>query len=265
MDFETLIVSVDGAKGDLVLNRPDRLNAMNPTMLRELTQAAAWFDSQPDVRVVVIRSEGRAFCAGADLGESALGQESPEDVPWIRRRDYSYLGQRMADAIENMSAVTVARLHGYVVGGAVVLTSACDLRFAGDETVFKIPEVDLGIPLTWGGIPRLVRDIGPVMTKELVMTCRNFDAAEARLIGFVNDVMPTSALDKRIDEFVHELIERPAVPVAVTKAQVNAVNRAMGIGSTAGFDGDLLMGTATDPDSRAAAMAYIERHRSKQG
>jgi enoyl-CoA hydratase/carnithine racemase len=162
-----------------------------------------------------------------------------------------------------MRAVTVARVQGYAVGGAVVLISACDIRFASDEAVFKIPEVELGIPLTWNGIPRLVRDIGPTMTKELVMTCRNFGADEAKAIGFVNHVVPGSDLDNRVDGFAAELAERPSVPVAVTKAQVNGVCRAMGIGATGVTDGDLLMGMATDPDSRAAAMRYIERHQTK--
>lgn len=263
MEFETLKVKVEGPIGKLTLNRPDRLNAMNPTMLRELAAAAAWFDEQTAVRVVIVRGTGRAFCAGADLAESSFGRDQPGDETWLDRRAFSYLGSRMAEAIENMRAVTVARVQGYAVGGAVVLVSACDIRFAADEAIFKIPEIDLGIPLTWNGIPRLVRDIGPAMTKELVMTCRNFSADEAKAIGFINHVIPTSDLNTRVEEFVADLALRPAVPVAVTKAQVNAVTRAMGIGATGAVDGDLLMGTATDPDSRAAAMEYIERHKAK--
>ncbi len=263
MEFETLKVKVEGPIGKLTLNRPDRLNAMNPTMLRELAAAAAWFDDQTAVRVVIVRGTGRAFCAGADLAESSFGREKPGDESWLDRRAFSYLGSRMAEAIENMRAVTVARVQGYAVGGAVVLVSACDIRFAADEAIFKIPEIDLGIPLTWNGIPRLVRDIGPAMTKELVMTCRNFGADEAKAIGFINHVIATSDLNTRVEEFAADLAQRPAVPVAVTKAQVNAVSRAMGIGATGAVDGDLLMGTATDPDSRAAAMEYIERHKAK--
>ena len=93
------------------------------------------------------------------------------------------IGLRMADAIEQMHAVTIARIQGYAVGGGVVLAAVCDLRVAAEDAVFFIPEVDLGLPLAWGGIPRLVREIGPALTKDLVMTCRRFSPAEATAAG----------------------------------------------------------------------------------
>ena len=89
----------------------------------------------------------------------------------------------MADAIEQMRATTIVRLHGHIVGGGVVLASACDMRVAAEDARFSIPEIELGIPLAWGGIPRLVREIGPAMTKELVMTCRPFTSQEAKALG----------------------------------------------------------------------------------
>ena len=95
----------------------------------------------------------------------------------------------MAEAIESMRAITIARIHGHCVGGGCGAGGACDLRVAADTTRFSIPEVDLGIPLAWGGIPRLVREIGPAMTKELVLSCRPFSAEEARGLGFVNRVV----------------------------------------------------------------------------
>ena len=86
----------------------------------------------------------------------------------------------MAEAMENLSAVSVASIRGHCVGGGVVLAATCDLRIAASDARFSIPEIDLGIPLAWGGIPRLVREVGPALTKELVMTCRPFGADEAR-------------------------------------------------------------------------------------
>ena len=85
-------------------------------------------------------------------------------------------------------------INGHAVGGGWGLTLACDFRWAAAEAQLWIPEVDLGIPLAWGGIPRLVREIGPALTKELVLTCRPFTPAEARSVRFLNDVVPEADL-----------------------------------------------------------------------
>ena len=152
--FETLEVSVAGPIGHLWLNRPERLNALSPAMLRELAAAARWFDGQEALRVVVVGGRGRAFSAGADLdGFPGLGDAG--------LREAADAGRSMADALEAMRAVTIARLQGWCVGGGLVVAAACDLRIASAAARFSIPEVDLGIPLAWGGIPRLVREIGP--------------------------------------------------------------------------------------------------------
>ncbi|WP_198157755.1 enoyl-CoA hydratase/isomerase family protein, partial [Mycobacterium celatum] len=166
---------------------------------------------------------------------------------------------RMADAIEAMRAVTVARIHGHCVGGAVVLAAACDLRIAADDTRFSIPEVDLGIPLAWGGIPRLVREIGPALTKELVMTCRPFGAAEALTAGFLNSVVPAAELDAAVDELVGVLVDKSALTLTATKRHTNAVTEGMVGTARAWNDADSLVTALGDPESRAAAQAYLKR------
>ena len=189
MPFATIETRVSGARGDLVLNRPEKLNALDQRALLELVDAARWFDRQPEVKVVVVSGNGRSFSAGADVSGFAA-EDSCAGAAAGRGR---IAGRRMAEAIEAMGAVTVARIHGHCIGGAVVLAAACDLRVACDSAVFSIPEVDLGIPLAWGGIPRLVREIGPAMTRELVLTCRRFSAAEARELGLLNRVVRRGA------------------------------------------------------------------------
>ena len=183
-DFSTLVVAADDAIGSITLNRPERLNALSRQTLRELAEAARWFDTQPRVKVVIVGGSGRAFCAGFDLNDFA----SPD--PTATPRDEADLGRLMAEAITDMRALTIAAIKGRCVGGGVVLAGACDLRVAADDTIFSIPEVDLGIPLAWGGIPRLVREIGPAFTKELVLTCREFGPDEAHQLRFVNRVVP---------------------------------------------------------------------------
>ena len=194
VEFETIRVPRTGPMGELVLARPERLNALSAKAMREIAAAARWFDEQRDVRVggrarrgpLVLRGRGSARLAGRPRRRPARGRS------WAERREVGQLGLRMADAVEQMRAVTVAQVHGHAVGGGVVLMAACDLRVVADDTVLSIPEIDLGIPLAWGGIPRLVREIGPALTKELVMTCRRFTPEEARAAGFVNRVVPAA-------------------------------------------------------------------------
>jgi enoyl-CoA hydratase/carnithine racemase len=237
----------------LTLSRPEKLNALSPALLEELIEAAHELDARPGVKVAVIRGEGRAFCAGFDLGSFA-SQDGQGPSP----RATADLGRRMAEAVTQMRALTIARIHGHCVGGGLVLAAACDLRVAADDAVFSIPELELGIPLAWGGIPRLVREIGPAMTKELVLTCRPFGAHEAHALGFVNRVVPAAELDAAADALAEQLATRSAFTLSATKTHVNAV--AEELASTAGAtrDADVLAAAVADPDSREVAIRYLE-------
>ena len=184
--FEHISVWAEGDRGELLLNRPDKLNPLGTDCLHEIELAARWFDEHHDLKVVVVAGAGRAFSAGADV--MAFAQSAPMEA--------RQAGWRMARALDEMRAVTVARIQGWCIGGGLVVASGCDLRVAAESARFSIPEIDIGIPLAWGGIPRLVREIGPALTKELVMTCRPFDADEARSAGFVNRVVADDAVQQ---------------------------------------------------------------------
>jgi enoyl-CoA hydratase/carnithine racemase len=204
--------------------------------------------------VVVVTGRGRAFSSGADVSVF-----TGDDPGVAAQREAADAGRLMAEAIESMRAVTVARIHGHCVGGGVVLAAACDLRVAADTTRFSIPEVDLGIPFAWGGIPRLVREIGPAMTKELVMTCRPFTADEARALGFVNRVVGDQDLDEAVEELVAPLLQKSSLTLTATKRGVNAVTSAMAPTSGAWSDADSLLTALRDPESRRAAHDYLDR------
>lgn len=249
--FTTLEVSAEGPVGRLWLNRPDRLNALSTTVLNELADAARWFDEQRDVRAVVVGGRGRAFSAGADLdGFPALADTGA--------RAAADAGRIMADALEAMRAVSIARIQGWCVGGGLVLAAACDLRVATDSARFSIPEIDLGIPLAWGGIPRLVREIGPALTRELVITCRPFDAGEAKDCGFLNRVVSEEQLDAEVESLAEQVASKPAYPVAATKAHVAAVTAQMVGTQRAWSDADGLIGGLLDPECQLARENYVK-------
>jgi enoyl-CoA hydratase/carnithine racemase len=258
VEFNGFRVERNGPRGDIVLNQPDKLNPLSTETLLDIEAAARWFDSQPDVRVVVVRGEGRVFSAGAHV--AAFAPEAIEDGVAHESGD---AGRRMADALEAMRAIAIAQIHGHCVGGGLVLAAACDLRVAARETSFSIPEVDLGIPLAWGGIPRLVREIGPALTKELVITCRPFDATEALGAGFLNRVVDGEDLASTVDELATLVASKPAYAAQATKSATNAVTRSMVNLAASWGDANALHAGLRDPEGRASAATYLDELRRK--
>ena len=255
MDPATIQVTVDGPRAEIVLDRPDKLNPLSSQTLHELEEAARWLDGHDELKVVVVSGRGRAFSAGADV--SSFGSVTNDRHP----RDDADAGWRMARAMDELRAVTVAKIHGWCVGGGLVLAAVCDLRVAASSARFSIPEVELGIPLAWGGIPRLVREIGPALTKELVMTCREFGPQEAKAAGFLNRVVPDGELDVEVDELVSTLLRMPKLALLATKAHTNAVTEAMVGTGRSWSDGDGLLSGLRDPEGRESGRRYLERVR----
>ncbi|MAG33652.1 MAG: enoyl-CoA hydratase [Deltaproteobacteria bacterium] len=248
--FETLSVKSKGAIGELRLDRPEKLNPLSTRSLLELVRAARYFDEQREIKVVVVRGAGRAFSAGADLASFAGQQE-------FTTREAAELGREMADALEAMRALSIASIQGWCIGGGLVLAAACDLRIASRETRFSIPEVDLGIPLAWGGIPRLVREIGPALTKELVLTCRPFGAEEARAAGFLNRVVAPDELDAAVDELAESLSRKASHALFSTKRHVNAVTDQMLGTGRSWADADGLVTAFGDEECARARREYL--------
>lgn len=254
--FENLSVEVKGAVGQLRLSRPEKLNPLSTETLQELAQAARFFDERREVKVVVVSGEGRAFSAGADLASFSRRQA-------LSSRDAADTGREMADALEAMRAISIAKIRGWCVGGGLVVAAACDLRLASDDARFSIPEIDLGIPLAWGGIPRLVREIGPALTKELVLTCRPFDAEEARAVGFLNRVVPADELDTAVDELAESISKKASHAIFSTKRHVNAVTDQM-VGTMRSWsDADGLATALHDEECAEARRSYLDSRKRK--
>jgi enoyl-CoA hydratase/carnithine racemase len=243
-------VAADGRIARLTLDRPDRLNALSRELLRELVVRCAELD-RLEPAVVIVAGSGRAFSAGFDLGDFA----APE--PGLSAEAAADLGRAATDALEQVRAVTIAAIHGHCIGGGVVLASACDLRVAAADARFAIPEIDLGIPLAWGGIPRLVRELGPARTRELVMTGSAFGAADAEAYGFVNRVVPADELAAAVDALAATVAAKPRAALRATKQQVRIAAEALVPTHHTDADAVLLAAAPHDPESQAAARVYL--------
>ncbi|MCY3652905.1 MAG: enoyl-CoA hydratase/isomerase family protein [bacterium] len=198
----------------ITIERPDTLNSLTVATLTELTAAGQEVSARGEsLNVVLLRGRGRAFCSGLDLG--LLDDNSGEGMFAAVRE-----GAILMESLEAIPAVTVAVLGGAVVGGGVVLASACDLRIAARDTYFSMPEVDLGVPVRWGGVPRLVREMGSALAREIMMTCRPFTADEARAAGFLNQVVAADQLEDTVQELVKTLCAKPVQPLQAVKRRV---------------------------------------------
>jgi len=250
-----LIHRGDDPVATMLLNRPDRLNALSRETLGEVARACRWLDETTVIKAVVVRGAGRAFSAGFDLDDfnSPAMDASP--------RDNADLGRVAAEALTDCRPLTVAALHGHVVGGGLVLAAACDIRLAADDVRFSIPEVDLGIPLAWGGIPRLVRELGPAFTKELVLTCRPFDAEEAKALRFLNRVVPADQLVEEAEAMAAELASKPTFSLRATKMHVNAVMEDIAGTRRNANDADTLAAALADEESREFGRRYLKSKR----
>jgi len=249
---DRVIVEVDGVVAVITINRPEKLNALTLQMLADLEAAASDLQSS-DARAVVLTGNGRAFTAGMDLDTFRSGQLFQADPDL--RYDAARLGANAAAAIEDLPQITIAALHGPVVGGGVVLAAACDLRVADRSTEFSIPEVDVGIPLAWGGIERLVRELGPSTTKDLVITCRPFGAEEAHRVGFVNRLVEDGRAVDAAMELAAAVAAKPRFPVRTTKRHVGEVAS----GDASRDDALGLLAAIEDPESSMARRDYLAR------
>jgi len=224
--MDTLIVERDVALPGLVtvtLNRPEKLNAIDVTMHRELQQVCRDLQDDDAARVVILTGAGCAFSSGAELASRSGGQPRSD----LDRRARVGAGNRTAALLEELDQVTIAAINGLAIGGAVVLASCVDLRLAAESAWFSIPEVDLELPLTWGALPRLMRELGPARTKELVLMCDRFTAAEALQWGFVNRVYPDDQVLPEARKLAGRLLAKDAMTVAMTKSAIAAMARLM--------------------------------------
>ncbi len=237
MDYETLKVQRDGGLMTVHLNRPQKRNAINRQMHLELQALCRRLADDFETRVVILSGEGKAFSSGADTSE----WRDPGSSNDLEVRHASGIGSRTSAAIEGLDQITIAAVHGFAVGGAVVLVACCDLRVAGESAWFSIPEVELGLPLGWNALPRLAREIGHARALELTITCDRFDARQAHDYGLVTHLAPGGEEEEAARGLAAKVLARPPLPVALTKATIKALKRGTEMGDAVYSDADLLL------------------------
>lgn len=188
MAYETILVERDGGTVTVSLNRPDKLNALNPTLVRELHRAVLELTQDGTVRVMILTGVGdKAFAAGADIAAMA-------EMTTTQAKAFADLGHALGDRLEQAAFPVVGAVNGFALGGGCELALACDFLYASDKAKFGQPEVNLGVIPGFGGTQRLARRVGAGAARELCFTGNIIGAEEALRIGLVNAVVPHGEL-----------------------------------------------------------------------
>lgn len=256
MSQDLLTLSVEDRLAVVCLNRPAARNALSQALMRELIQVARDLADRLDIDAVLLTGEGVCFSAGADLKDSRAWAD--DDQPLVQRREIASLGYRMCQAWEALPQITLVAIEGYAVGGGLALALACDWRVMADDAFVSLPEIALGIPLTWGAIPRLTSLVGPARAKRLTILCERVGAADALAMGLVDYTAPPGQALARAHAVAGQALAMPAAAVRMSKETVNAVAHALH--HLAGHMGhDQIALASASADSRAARAAALKR------
>ncbi len=219
-----LRVEKEGAIGWLVLDNPERLNAISSAMWGSFPKAMAQFDADPEVRVVILRGEGdKAFAAGADISEFEKARETSGQVA-----AYDGLLDEALHALQGSDKPVVSMIRGYCMGGGVEISLACDLRYCADDAQFAIPAARLGLGYGIDGTKRLVETVGHANAREIFFTGRRYGAAEAKAIGLVHRVLPVAGLEAFVRDTAATLAENAPLTIAASKAMIEEFVRPSG-------------------------------------
>ena len=250
MAYDTLIVEIEDYVALVTLNRPDALNALNTTMVRELAEALTAADKNDKVRCIVITGSEKAFAAGADVKEMSEKTQVDAFVEDLFGADI--------DTILRVRKPIIAAVAGYALGGGCELAMICDFIICADNAKFGQPEINLGLVAGMGGSQRLTRFVGKSKSMDMHLTGRFMDAAEAERSGLVSRVVPGKALLEEARKTAIKITEKSSLTAMVVK---EAVNRSYETNLREGllFERRMFHGLFGTEDLKEGMAAFLEK------
>ncbi|AOW18225.1 enoyl-CoA hydratase [Polaribacter vadi] len=217
MDFENIIVEKGDGLGQITINRPKKLNALNKDTITELSLAFKLLEDDTEVKVIILTGSGeKAFVAGADIAEFA--NFSVDEGGNLARKGQEIL----FDYVENLSTPVIAAINGFALGGGLELAMACHFRVASDNAKMGLPEVSLGVIPGYGGTQRLPQLVGKGKAMELIMTAAMISADDAKNYGLVNHVTTLDELLPLAEKLAGKIMRNSSVAIASAIKAVNA-------------------------------------------
>jgi 2-(1,2-epoxy-1,2-dihydrophenyl)acetyl-CoA isomerase len=257
-DDPVLVHTADGV-ATVVLNRPERLNAISAAMANALVDRLHELAGDRDVRVVVLTGAGRAFCAGGDVISLAEAPDQPNVVGHSTREIMA-----ISELLHGMSKPTIAAINGPCAGAGLSWAAAADLRYAATSAVFAAAFLRVGVSGDHGGIWSVTRAVGTSRARELFLLGERFTAEDALRIGLIHRVVPDSELRESVDAVAAQLAECSPAAVAAMKANLNdALDSPLGVyldGETERF-----LGVSGSEEAKEAARAFLEKRAPRFG
>lgn len=213
-------LTVSNRVATVTLDRPTARNALSNALMLGLTRCARELAERNDVDVVILTGANGIFTAGADLRDARRWAD--ETLPELERREIAATGYRLCKAWEELPQMSIVAIEGYAVGGGLALSLACDWRVLAEDAFVSLPEIALGIPLTWGTIPRMVNLLGPAKAKRLTILCERIAAPEALQLGVVDYVVPHGDTLAKAQALAAQVLALPQIAVRMSKESINA-------------------------------------------
>ena len=242
-----------GHVGLITINRPEVLNALNLQVLDELDAMLDKVEDNKDIFVLVITGAGRAFVAGADIGEMANFSAS-------EAKTFSRHGNSIMLRLTRFPRPVIAAVNGYALGGGCELAMSCDIRIGSDKAKFGMPEVGLGITPGFGGTQRLARMVGMSTATELVLTGRTIDAQEALQIGLINHLYPADQLLDKAMELAQIIASKPQVAVRQAKQAIR-IGTQIDMSSAIAFESEAFGLCFSTEDQKDSMQAFLNKEK----
>ena len=258
MTYKNLTIERGAQIATVTLTRPDCGNALSLSLMREIIEAANSFKYDTEIRVVIIKGQGRNFCVGADLKDEERQKIGDSGGSLLKTR-ITQIGRELINAILGINQVTIACLHGAAAGGGACIPSACDFRVASHNAVLGYPEVKLGMNLSWGALPLCYNLVGPSIAKRLLMGGELEKAEDLFNWGFIDEVVDEKFLDSRVTELAKFYADRPAMAAQMIKRSINAIQLANS--GIMHMDGDQNALTTEGEDFKKARESFIRKNK----
>ncbi|HLZ73602.1 enoyl-CoA hydratase/isomerase family protein [Phenylobacterium sp.] len=240
---------------EVALARPEARNALNGVLMEELTEVARLLRLRTDILAVILTGTESYFSAGADLSAS---QARAGQATLMEARRAVMAGPDMCKAWDEIEAVTIAAVEGYCIGGASALAVSCDFRVMGEGAYMRLPEVPLGMNMSWRTLPKLVALAGPSRAKQYVMFGEACDAQRCLAWGFADEVVETGGALAAARRWAAKTVALPPLPVRATKEAVNAIAQATAQASIY-MDRDQYLLMSRSADYREGIAAFREK------